>query len=351
MPTYAYPTRSKTLDTATVATLEDQLNEVDIPQGYRNALLTQLLFRKESPGLTMQGNDLRLPQTAMQRKTMGGTRAEAFVNFESGVTATEFSGLEQLNTSIADGPTVTYTDYSYYSAFVAISGIQKIENTGRMKRLDILRASQNQEIRGLIRRMEGHLHGTNTDSVKGSQKQFAGIRHKIKLDPTTSTVVQGLNQSTFTPWRNQYTTSVGSFAAGGLDAMRAMYFSIAGVNNYEPADLIFNNSTIAGYLVKALEGIHRIVGSLKGSDLSSSKLPTFMDIPIIHTDDAASQTQIWMTTSYFQNIIHEGADWSETIPGEPNDQWVKDQKRYVFGAAPLMCLRREKQGIMGGITA
>ena len=31
MPTYPYPSRTKVLDTATVATLEDALNEVDIP--------------------------------------------------------------------------------------------------------------------------------------------------------------------------------------------------------------------------------------------------------------------------------------------------------------------------------
>lgn len=352
MATYAYPTRTKTLDTATVATLEDQLNEVDIPQAYRNALLMQMVLRAgKEPGLELQGSNLKLPSFNVTKKTMGGTRAEAFVNFETGSTAQAFSGLDVLNTSINDGPTITWVDYAYYTCFVAISGIEKIENTGAMKRLDILKSRQNQEIRQMTRLMEGHLHGTNADTTRGSQNQFSGIRHKVKLDPTTSTVVQGLNQSTFTPWRNQYTTTGGSFASGGLDFMRAMYFLTAGTNAMEPCDLIYNNSTIAGYIVKALEGIHRIVGSLKGSDLSSSKLPTFMDIPIVHTDDAASGVQMWLNSRYMMNIVHEGADWSEVIPGEPNDQWVKDQKRYVFGAAPLIVTRREKFGQIAAITA
>ena len=352
MPTYAYPTRTKTLDAVTVATLEDQLNEVDIPQAYRNALLMQLVLRMaKEPGLEIQGQSLKLPNVAVKRKTMGGTRAEAFVNFETGVTAQAFAGLDLLDTSLADGPTVSWTDYAYYTCFVAIAGTEKIENTGPMKRLDILKSRQNQEIRALTRLMETDLWSTNTDITRGTQNAFSGMQHKIKIDPTTSTVVQGLNQSTFTPWRNQYTTSVGSFASGGLDAMRAFWFALSGQNGMEPPHLIINNSTIAGYIVKALEGIHRIVGSLNNQDLSASKLPTFMGVPIVHTDDSPSQKQYWLNFDYMENIIHEGANWSEVIPGEPNDQWVKDQKRYVFGAAPLMLTRRERFGVMGGITA
>lgn len=354
MATYAYPTRTKTLDTATVATLEDQLNEVDIPQAYRNALLMQMVLRSEKePGLDVQGSNLKLPGVTVKRRTMGGTRAEAFVNFESSGAVQAFSGLDVLDTSIPDGPTVTFVDYAYYTGFVAISGIEKIENTGAMKRLDILKSRQNQVIRKMTRTMETDLHGTNADTTRGSQIKFAGMRHKVKLDPTSSTVIQGLNQATFTPWANQYTTSMGSFAANGLDVMRAMFYSTAGTNAMEPADLIYNNSTIAGYIVKALEGVHRIVGPLAGMDLSSKagQLPPYMGIPIVHTDDAATQTQIWLNFTYMENIIHEGANWTEVIPGEPNDQWVKDQKRLVFGAAPLMVTRRERFGIIGGITA
>lgn len=352
MPTYAYPTRSQVLDTVTNATLYDALNEVDIPQGYRNAALSQLVLKAaREPGLELQGQDLKLPNVGIKRKTMGGTRAETFVNFETGVTAQWFTGLDILNTAIGDGPTVTWSDWSYLTGYIAISGIDKIENTGPMKRLDILMSNQNKEIRKMVTTMETALWSTNTDATKGTQNAFAGLQHKVKIDPTTSTVIQGLNQSVFTPWANQYTTTLGSFAALGLDTMRSMYFRTAGVNAMEPCDLILNNSTIAGYLVKALEGIHRIVGSLNGQDLSASRLPPYMGIPIVHTDDCPSQKQYWLNTKYLENLVHENANWTEVIPGEPNDQWVMNQKRYVFGAAPLIVTRREKFGVIGGITA
>jgi hypothetical protein len=351
MSTYAYPSRTKSLDTATVATLEDSLHEYDIPQAYRNALFMQLLLSNNmEPGLEIQGRNTLLPGLGIKRKTMGGTRAESFVNFESGSTAQFFSGLDILDTSISDGPTVTWSDYAYATCLVSIAGIEKLENSGAMKRLDILRSRQNQEVRGLVRAMETALHSTNTDTVRGSQNAFAGYQHKIKEDPTTSTVIQGLNQATYTPWANQTTTG-GSFASQGLDDMREMWYSVSGVNGMEPPHLWTTTSTIAGYVTKALEGVHRIVGSLNDSDLSASKLPTHMGVPIVHTDDSPSGTMRVWNFDYIENIIHEGANWSENIPGEPNDQFIKDQKRYIFGAAPMMLTRREKQGVIHTITA
>jgi hypothetical protein len=352
MPTYAYPSRTQILDEATVATLADNLSETAIPQGYRNALLMQLMLRKnKEPGLQIQGTNLKLPSIQVKTKTQGGSRAEQFVDFESGNTAQSFSGNQILETSVGDGATVTWVDWAFYTCYVGLPFTTKAKNTGPQKRLDILTQIQNREIRGLIRDMETDLWSTNADTAEGSQNDFAGVQHKIKLDPTSSTVVQGLNQSTFTPWRNQYTTTMGSFATNGLDVMRAMWFTLSGVNGMEPPHLITTNSTIAGYTIKALEGVHRIVGSLDGADLSASKLPTFMGVPIVHTDDSPASLMHWWNFDYLVNLIHEQANWSDYIPGMPNDQLVVDQKRYVFGAAPMMLLRREKFGVIGGITA
>lgn len=351
MSTYAYPTQTKQLDTATIATLEDSLHEYDIPQAYRNALFMQLLLANSmEPGLEIQGRNTLLPGLRIKRKTQGGTRAESFVNFETASTAQFFNGLDILDTKQNDGPTRSYSDFAYLTCLVSIAGIEKLENTGAMKRLDILRSRQNQEIRGAVRLAETALHSTNADTVKGSQQSFSGYQHKIKEDPTTSTVIQGLNQSTFTPWRNQTTTG-GSFATQGLDDMREMWFSVSGVNGMEPPHLWTTTSTIAGYVTKALEGVHRIVGSLDGSDLSASKLPTHMGVPIVHTDDSPSGTMRVWNFDYLENIIHEGANWSENFPGDPNDQYIKDQKRYVFGAAPMMVTRREKFGVIHTISA
>ena len=346
----SYPSRTKLLDTATVATLEDNLNEVDIPQAYRNALFMQLLLRQaKEPGLELQGQNLKLPGVNVKRKTMGGTRAESFVNFETGSNAQFFRGMSVLGTDIQDGPTVSWTDYAYLTDYFAISGTEKIENSGAMKRLDILKSRQNQTIRGMVRAGETALHSANTDTTAGTQDSWAGIRHKLATSATGT--LQGLDRSVFTTFMNQVTTSVGSFASGGLDAFRDIILDCAGTNAMEMPHLIVTTQVVADAFIKALEGIHRITGSLNGNDLSASKLPTFMGVPIVWTNDVTAGYAYILNFDYIENILHQDAIWAEVRPGEPNDQWVKDQKRYVLGAAPLMLTRPEKQGLLTGLTA
>lgn len=353
MPTYAYPSSTVVRDTPTMATLQSVLNQQDIPQSFRECmLLGYLLNAAKQPGLEIQGTDLQMPSVGVSPKIkrMRGPYAEVFVNFESGVTAQEFRGLQSLSTAIGEGPTTALTPWAYYTCYVAISHTQKIENSGGNKRLDILMSNQNKEIRGLCRRMEGHLWGTNTDIVAGTQNQFAGIGHRIAISPSTGTN-EGLSRSTFTPWRNATTTSVGSFASGGLDAMRAMILGISGVNQREKPHLAMTTTTVQGYCYKALEGIHRVVGTLGNTDLGTSGLPVYMGIPIAGTDDCTAGYIYYMNFDYLWSLIHADAEWSEHIPGEPANQLVDGQKRYVFGAAPLMISRLERFGVLSGITA
>lgn len=352
MANYAPPSQTTVLDTATIATLKDALSMEDIPQGFRNSLLCQLfLGSAREPGLGKRGQNLMLPSRRPMRKSQDGTRATQPVNFEVGNTAQSFTGNDILETSQADGPTETWSDFAQYTAYVSIPGTTKVKNTGRGKRLDILRSRQNQEIRQLTRVMEADLAGTNTDTTEGTQNDFAGIQHKIATTTSSSVVVQGLNQSTFTPWRNYTNTSVGSFAAGGLDAFRTAILSIAGTNGMEMPDLIATTSTVAGYFFKALEGIHRITGSLDNADLGASRLPSFMGIPIVYSDDLLAGAAYLLSFDDIVSIVHSGMDWVNITPGNPNDQWVVDQVRWVFGAAPMMLTRREKHGVLSGITA
>jgi hypothetical protein len=349
MPTY--PSRTETLRGQVVATLRDALNERDIPQGYRNTILLQLLLRaQKDEGLTVQGQP-KIPGVSVRRRTQGGRAAEVFVSFDEGQTAMAFGGYDILKTSMSGGPTVTTQEFAAYTCMVQIAGTEKAKNSGKMKRLDLLLSAQGREIRKLLRTMEVDLWGTNGDTAEGTQKKFSGIGHKVQADPTGSSVVQGINQSTFETWRNVTNNTVGSFAANGLDAFRAAWFDSAGVNGMEPIQLWLTTRAVASLLTKALEGIHRVVGRIGQQDLSTAMLPTHMGVPFCHTDDCPAGVAKGINFDYVENVVHEQMDWEEVRPGTPNDQWVLDQQRWVYAAAPMMVTRREKMVHLGGITA
>lgn len=352
MATYAPPSVTEVRDTPTIATLREAINKRSIPQAYRNALLCQMfLGGAKEPGLEIQGQDLKLPKGRRPKtKTMAGKRATAFVNFEAGITFQWVEGTESLNTSMADGPVECYTDFSYASIFVAIGGIDQVENSGPMKRLDLLLERQDQEMRGMTTGLETALWSTNTDAIRGSQGQFSGMRHKVSTAPTSGTL-EGLSRTTFTPWRNQYNASGGSVATGGLDAIRAMVLACSGTNSMEPPHLIITDRTTYGALLKQLEGIHRVVGSLNGQDLMAERMAMVMGIPICWTDDCPTGYMYFFNFDYIVSILQKNAQWVEKRPGYPNDQWLEDQVRWFFGAAPLLLTRPERLGVISGFTA
>lgn len=343
MPTYAYPTRSDTvLNPAVVATLNDLMQKEAVPQAYTQTVLLGLIFdAAREPGLMRPG--VKLPSfRAPKRKTMGGSRAELPINFETAGNIQSFYDLDPLTTNINPGPTKCWADWAYYTCYVAQSRTEKMENSGPGKQLDLLRERQNQEMRAATRQMETDLFSTNTDVSHTSQKSFTGLRHWNSTSPSTGTVF-GLDRAVYTPWRNTAST-VSSFATGGLDGMQTMYYSTSGTNSNEPVDIILTTSTVHGYYIKQAQAIHRIVGSLGSIDLSTP-VAKFMDIPIVHSSDVPSGTQHWLNTANMFGIVQEGSNWAEESPGKPNDVAIAYEKRFYFAGA-LMHSRMEKNGVI-----
>lgn len=354
MSTYAPPSVTEVRDTPTIATLRESLFRESIPQGFRNCLLAQIILggmTSMEKGLSIQGHDLKLPGGARPKmKTMSGREATALVNFEDGLTFQWVSGLEELNTQQADGPVQSRQGYSYCTFMVSIGGIDKAENDGPMVQFSILNERQNQESRTACRGLETALWSTNTDAIRGSQDQFPGIRHKISTAPTSGNL-QTLSRSVFTPFRNQYATSAGSVATGGLDAVRSMMAYVSGTNGMEPPSLIITDRVTYYAFQKQLEGIHRITGSLNGQDLMAERLGTLMGVPIVWTDDCPTGYMYFLNFDYIVSILQKNAQWVEKRPGYPNDQWVEDQVRWFFGASPMLLTRPEREGVISGFTA
>ncbi len=353
MSVYTPPTVSEVRGGAVIATLREGLFTTSIPQAFRNCLATQMFLNSKimEKGLSIQGSDLKLPPGRRPKtKTMTGREATALVNFEAGTTFQWVEGLEPLNVSIADGPIEARVNFSYCTFFVGISTIDDVENSGPMKQFSLLMERQNQEARTACTNIETALWSTNTDSIRGTQSRFSGFRHKISTAPTSGNL-QSLDRGVFTPFRNQYATSAGSVASGGLDAVRSMVRLCSGTNYMEPPDLIITDGATYNLFMKQLEGIHRVVGSLNGQDLMAERLGTIMGVPIVWTDDCPAGYMYFFNFDYLISILQGNAQWVTKIPGYPNDQLVENQSRLFYGAAPNMLTRPERFGVISGFTA
>ena len=107
-------------------------------------------------------------------------------------------------------------------AFIAISGLEKIQNSGEGKRYDLTRARLEQ-VKALLNNEMGaavYSNGTTSNVIGGLQLLVAD-------DPTAAGTVGGINQQTFSFWRNQVVPASGTAldATTIKPAMNSLYLS------------------------------------------------------------------------------------------------------------------------------
>lgn len=139
--------------------------------------------------------------------------------------ADSYSGYDTLDTTPIDGITSAFYTWRQMASPITISGLEEKKNSGEFQKFDLLKAKTEQAIMG-IKDLFGRAMFRGNSPVSGSQvttaytsssngSQFIDpIPLQVKFDPTTSTVIGNINESTNAWWQNQTAnaTSVSTFA-------------------------------------------------------------------------------------------------------------------------------------------
>lgn len=146
-----------------------------------------------------------------------------------------------------------------------------------------------------------------------SALDIPGLDLLIQTDPTTSSVVGGLNQQTYTWWRNNYATGVNGTTVALIDAMEVQWRNCTRYGNSQPDKILVGESFLDAYRKVAALVVNRQItgasGLEKGGvsvDASTSKCyfkgielewdPTFA---VLDTLDAPAIA--WAKRCYFIN--------------------------------------------------
>lgn len=345
MPTY--PTRTLTLDDATVSTLDTYIETVAVDQIFDHALVLGLMWHSaKEPGIVgprLQALGVKTPLV----KTQAGKNAVLPIAFQSATSIQTFRGTQTLSTPIDPVMTEALSIWAYYTGYAAISLTESLENSGQMAILDTMKERVDMTYRTFSDRLETDWWSTNADIAAGTQDEISGLQHQVANDPTTGTV-WGLNRATYTFWRNNQDT-VNSFATNGLDKMRSMRASCSSTNSVDPPTAIITTSTVWQYYIKQAEAIHRVVDDKLTADLSFPAA-RYMGIPIFFTGKCPSGTMYFLNFNYFRLLVKQGAQWDVYSPPMPNDQLIALQKRIVWGGT-WGVTRPARQGVLHTITA
>jgi hypothetical protein len=279
-------------------------------------------------------------------------------------TADSYSGYDVLDTTPMDGITASYFDWRQASVPIAISGDEELKNAGETRIVSLLKAKTTQAEMGLKQYFtQSLLQGAGgssittakTSSVNGSSF-IDPLPLLVKYDPTSSTVVGAINQSTYSWWQNQTLNSTSSNYAGFLKDLRKLRNDCSKGPGGNP-DLSIADQSVFELYEAALASFHRNT-SYQKADIPFDNIllngkPLVWDeyVPDVQggsaTQSTSSGTLFMLNTQFIGIKVHADRNFATTPFIKPENQDAKVAHILWYGAIGVM--NRRKQGVMGGI--
>ena len=276
--------------------------------------------------------------SSVKRTVDGGESIVEHLLYGMNSTVKSYAGAEPLDTTLQDGMTIARYNWKQYAASIGITGLEKRNNQGEAAMINLLSSKAKQAEMSLRDRMSVD---SFADGTGNGAKNLTGLAALI----STSTTVGGISPTTYTWWQANVNASGGSFAAGGIDAMRTTMNNIT-FGNDKP-DLIITDQTTFEYYEKALQPQERF-NSNTVADAGFMNL-TFKGVPIVFDRDCTSGYMYFLNSKYLSFVVHKDADFSTGPFVTPENQDVSTAM--ILFQGNLTTNNRRKLGVIQGFTA
>ena len=255
-----------------------------------------------------------------------------------------YSGYELLDISPADVFSAASYEWKQCAAAVSASGLEvEVQNTGKEAVIDLLSA----RIGNAERTMKNQINaGLYSDGTGNGGKEIGGLQLLVADDPTASSSPGGIDQSTYTWWRNQAydATTDGGAAADAtniVDYMNTVWLTT--VRGTDKPDLIMADNNYYGFYLGALQNIQRIT-STEMADAGFTALK-YMDADVVFEDAAiAANHMYFLNTDY---LFHRYSANRNFTPLEQVQSVNQDaHTQLIAWAGNLTCSNRSLQGVL-----
>lgn len=301
----------------------------------------------------------------------GGDRYRVSLMYELGA-ADSYSGYGQIDVTPADGITSAFYDWRQAAAAISISGMDQFQNRGTERVFDLLKEKTTQAVLGLedlfgrgMLQGQGSIDSSSITTARTSATNASTFIDPlpllVKFDPTSSTSIGGINQSTESWWRNQYTDSSATTYAGVLKEMRKMFNDCSkggGGGKGSPNFLVADQASFELY-ESALAANHRNPSYQKGDipfeTVAFKGQPVVWDefVPDAKNGDLTpagsdSGTIYFLNSNYLGVTFDKQHNFSVGDFVHPENQDAKTALVLWYGVH--WTSNRRKLGVLGGIT-
>jgi len=184
----------------------------------------------------------------------GGTVIAENLEYAENSTAQRYSGYQPLDIAASDVLTQAEFEWKQAAVNVTVSGREERINSGKTRILPLVES----RIKNAMRTMDNLIaEDMVSDGTADGGLQIGGLQLLIQDDPTTSSTVGGINQSTWSFWRNQVVDfssdlSINTVASSNIrQGMNKLYLECS--RGMDVPDLVYAGQTYYTYYEDSLQ--------------------------------------------------------------------------------------------------
>lgn len=259
----------------------------------------------------------------------GGEYISQPIEYTENSTYQRIAGWEQIN--ITPSTVISAARFQPKQVFisVAISGAEELANSGRSRKIDLLKARVKNAMNTFENNFNADLFSAGTSD---SGKQIGGLQLLV-ADAPTSGVVGGINRATWSFWQNAtYDFSDAGVTASASTIQAAM--AAAHRSIYKQGDnttLILADDVYFGYFEDSLMAIQRITQEGKKNSMADAGFQSYLfkGIPVVLADglggDCPASHMYFLNTKYLYLRPHKDRNLKQLNP----DRYSVNQDGFI----------------------
>lgn len=278
-------------------------------------------------------------QSRGQKKTLpGGESIVIPLMYEQNTTVTNYSKYSPIDVTPQEGITSARFTWKQMAASISISGLEEAQNAESDTRIiNLLEAKTKQAEMSLGEQMDSQFFGAGGDGTLA----FTGLQSIV----STTGTLGGISRTGNPWWQAKVATSAGSFAAGGLAAMRTKFNDVS--KGPDHPDLIMTDQTTFERYENILQPQERFTDS-KTADGGFQNLK-FKDAVVMYDFYCTAGSMYFLNSKYLNWNVHKDVDFATTAFVKPDNQDARVAQILVYG--DLTVSNCQRQGLISGFTA
>jgi len=267
----------------------------------------------------------------------GGRDIVEELEYAENSTAQWYSGEEVLDTSAQTTFDAATYDWKQLAGTIVMTGLEEIKNSGKERIINLLDAKLKNLEKSLMNIASTAVYADGTGS---SGKELGGMQLIIDDDPTAAGTVGGINQVTYTWWRNQYSAAAATSSSTVQGRMNTMWLRC--IRGTDKPDLITADDDMYNYYLESLQSLQRVAGAEMAD--AGFEAVKYKNADFVYDDQCPNKHMYFINSDYIYLRPHAKRQFVALPERKSTNQDAITIP--VVWAGNMTCSNRERQGVI-----